>query len=117
MHRDEHPGAARLDARRSSERAPKRGQDHERAEEKAETSRPAISPDRRCSGWASDADRYSGVNSGSKRRARRLELLATVRRQHRRVDDLEELGDEHPDAERQRGHRQRDHAPPRTIVS
>jgi hypothetical protein len=59
------------------------------------------------------------MEQGIEGRARRLELL-----RHRHVDDAvglddrQELGDENPDAERQRGHRERqNHAPPRAIVS
>ena len=118
MHRDEHRGEQRglTPDDRASEG--ERGQDHERAEEgRDEPARHLPVADQRLG--ERDADRIQRVKQRIEGRARRLELLRDRHVDNTvGLDDLEELGDEHPDAERQRGHRQRqDHAPPRTIVS
>ena len=118
MHGDEHGGQqGRLTSDDpASER--ERGQDHERAEEGGdEAARHLPVPDERLG--ERDAHRVERMEQGIEGRARRLELLG-----HRQVDDAvglddgQKLGDEHPDGERDGGHRQRqDHAAPRASVS
>jgi hypothetical protein len=118
MHRDEHGrqqgGLTPDDGASEGER----GQDQERAEGRRDEPAGHLPvADQRLG--ECDADRIQRVKQRIERRARGLDLLGD-----RHVDDAvglddrQELGDEHPDAERQHGHGQRqDHTLPRAIVS
>ena len=118
MHGDEHHGQERRLASDDASRQRERGKDHERAEEGGDqASRHLPVADERLG--ERDQDRIERMEQGIEGRARRLELLG-----HRHVDDpvglndRKELGDEHPDGQRERGDREgQDHAPPRASVS